>query len=83
MGLQETLLKSSDWQFRLPGFHCFTAMEDRQAFQRGVALVVSTRFNCTSVGQSTPFWTFARLYGSTLLSPVIVGTIYVPCRLGR
>ena len=83
MALQETLLRSSDWQLRLPGYHCFTAMGDLTASQRGVALVVSTKFNCTPVGKATPFWTFARVYGATLLSPLIVGTVYVPCRVAR
>ena len=83
MALQETLLRSSDWQLRLPGYHCFTAMGDLTASQRGVALVVSTKFNCTAVGKATPYWTFARVYGATLLSPLIVGTIYIPCRVER
>lgn len=83
MALQETLLRSSDWQLCLPGYHCFTAMGDLTASQRGMALVVSTRFNCTAVGKATPYWTFARVYGATLLSPLIVGTIYVPCRVER
>jgi hypothetical protein len=83
MALQETLLRSSDWQLRLPGYHCFAAMGDRVASQRGVALVVSTKFNCSAVGKATPFWTFARVYGATLLSPIIVGTLYVPCRAFR
>lgn len=83
MALQETLLRSSDWQLRLPGYHCFTAMGDLTASQRGVALVVSTKFNCSAVGKATPYWTFARVYGANLLSPLIVGTIYIPCRVER
>jgi hypothetical protein len=48
-----------------------------------MALVISTKLNCTAVGKATPYWTFARVYGATLLSPLIVGTIYVPCRVER
>ena len=62
MAVQETLLRSTDWQLRLPGYHCLTAMGDLTASQRGVALLVSTKFNCTPVGKATPFWTFARVY---------------------
>jgi len=83
MALQETLLRASDWQLRVPGYHCFTAMGDRMASQRGVAILVSTKFNCTPVGKATPFWTFVRVFGATLLCPTIVGTIYVPCRRYR
>ena len=83
MALQETLLRSSDWQLCLPGYHCFTAMGDLSASQQGVALVVSTRFNCTAVGKATPYWTFARVYGATVLYPRILGTIYFPFRVER
>ena len=83
MAVQETLLRSTDWQLRLPGYHCLTAMGDLTASQRGVAILVSTKFNCTPVGKATPFWTFARVYGATLLRPILVGTIYVPCRADR
>jgi exonuclease III len=31
MALQEMLLRSSDWQLRLPGYHCFSAMGDLTA----------------------------------------------------
>lgn len=83
LGLQETLLRASDWQLRVPGYHCFTAMGDMTVSQRGVALLVSTRFNCTPVGKATPFWTFARVYGTTLTHPMIVGSVYVPCQTSR
>ena len=83
MALQETLLRASDWQLRIPGYHCFTAMGDLTASQRGVAVLVSTKFNCTPVGKATPYWTFVRVFGATLLSPLIVGTVYVPCRFDR
>ena len=83
MALQETLLRATDWQLRVPGYHCFAAMGDLTASQRGVAVLISTKFNCTPVGKSTPFWTFVRVFGSTLLTPLIVGSIYVPCRVDR
>ena len=59
-------------------------MGDMTASQRGMALLlVSTKFNCAQVGKATPYWTFARLYGATLARPIIVGSMYVPCRLDR
>ena len=83
LGLQETLQRASDWQLRFPGYHCLSSMGDMTASQRGVALLVSTKFNCAPVGKATPYWTFARLYGATLARPIIVGSVYVPCRLDR
>ena len=53
MELQETLLRAS--QLRVPGYHCFTEMGDLMASQRGVAILVSTKFNCIPVGKATPF----------------------------
>ena len=83
MAVQETLNQSTDWQLRLPGYHCLTAMGDLTVLQRGVALLVSSKFNCTPVGKATPCWTFARVYGANLLRPILVGTIYVPCQVDR
>ncbi len=58
-------------------------MGDLTASTRGVALVVSKKFACTPVGTPSPYWVFARLYGSSLSGPILVGTIYVPNREGR
>jgi hypothetical protein len=58
-------------------------MGDLTALQQGMALVVSTRFNCAAVSKATPYWTFAQVYGATLLSPLIVGTIYIQYRVER
>jgi RNase P protein component len=83
LGLQETLLRATDWHLRIPNYHCFTAMGDLTASTRGVALVVSNKFACNPVGAASPYWVFARLYGASLSSPILVGTIYVPNREGR
>ena len=83
LGLQETLLRSTDWHLRLPQYTCFTAMGDLTASTRGVALAVSTKFACNPVGNPSPYWVFARLYGASLAHPIVVGTVYVPCRAGR
>lgn len=83
VGLQETLLRSTDWHLRIPQFTCFTAMGDLTASTRGVALAVSRKFACSPIGSASPYWVFARLYGASLTRPTIVGTVYVPCRTGR
>ena len=83
MALQETQLRATDWQLCVPGYHCFTAMGDLPALQQGVAILISTKFTCTPVGKSPPFWTFVQVFGSTLLTPLIVGSIYVPCCVDR
>ena len=83
MGVQETLLRSTDFTFKMPGYNCLTVLGDRQESQRGLALLVADRFNVCAVGRATPYWTFGRMYGATLRKPVIVGTIYVPCRADR
>ena len=51
MALQETLLRSFDWQLRLPGYHCLTSMGNLTALQQGVALVVSTKFTALQLAR--------------------------------
>ena len=58
-------------------------MGDLQASARGVSLLVANRFACQPVGRTSPYWVFARLFGATLPSPILVGTVYVPHRAGR
>ena len=83
LGLQETLLKATDWHLRFPQFLCFTAMGDLTASTRGVAVVVANKFACSPVGRASPYWVFVRLFGAGLVNPVIVGSVYVPHRAGR
>ena len=83
LGLQETLLKATDWHLRFPQYSCFTAMGDLTASTRGVAIVVANKFACSPVGRASPYWVFVRLFGAGLAHPVIVGSIYVPHRAGR
>ena len=65
MALQETLLRSFDWQLRLPGYHCLTAMGDLTASQRGVALrgVHQVQLHCSWQGYTildfcTSLWSY-------------------------
>ena len=83
LGLQETLLNVSDWHLRMPGFHCLTSMGDSIESERGVALMVSTKYNCSPVGKASSYWTCARIYGATLARPFLVGSVYIPHRRGR
>ncbi len=78
LGLQETLLRATDWHLRIPQYTCYTAMGDLTAATRGVALVVSKRFSSIPVGRASPYWVFARVYGHTLAQPTLVGSVYVP-----
>ena len=83
MGSQETLLNASDWHLRIPGYHCLTSMGGSIASERGVALLVATKYNCSPVGKASSFWTCARIYGASLARPFLVGSVYIPHRLGR
>ena len=83
LGIQETLLRSTDWYLRFPGYKCYTAMGETTASTRGLALIVSNRFQSTPVGRSSLFWIFARVHGGGLKTPVIIGTVYVPHREDR
>jgi hypothetical protein len=78
LALQETLLKATDWDLHVPDFLCLSALGTTAASQRGVSLLVSTKFGCQSVGPAFPHWVFGKLTGSTLASPLIVGSVYLP-----
>ena len=78
LGLQETLLRATDWHLRIPQYTCYTAMGDLTAATRGVALVVSKKYASNPVGQASPYWVFARIYGCNLAQPILVGSVYVP-----
>ena len=78
LGLQETLIRASDWHLRVPGYRCVASTGNTIHSQRGIALLVADKFSCNPVGRSSPYWVFARILGSTLAKPVIVGTVYIP-----
>ena len=40
LGLQETLLTSTQWRLQINGYHCFQSLGHRGAARRGVALIV-------------------------------------------
>lgn len=83
MGLQETLLRASDWNLRVPGYRCLVAMGDQIASQRGVGLLVSAKWSCCPVGRSNSYSCWGRVFGQGLNQPFIAGSIYVPQREGR
>ena len=83
MGLQETLLRASDWNLRLPGFRCLTSLGDRIESERGVGLLISTKFNCSPAGRSTSCTCWGRIFGGDLTQPIVVGSVYVPHRTAR
>jgi exonuclease III len=78
LGLQETLLRATDWHLRIPQYTCYTAMGDLMAATRGVALVISKKYASNPVGKASPYWVFARIYGRHLAQPILVGSVYVP-----
>jgi hypothetical protein len=78
LALQETLLKATDWDLHVPDFLCLSALGTTAASERGVSLLVSTKFGCQAVGPGSPHWVFGKLTGSTLASPLIVGSVYLP-----
>jgi hypothetical protein len=78
LALQETLLKATDWDLHVPDFLCLSALGTTAASQRGVSLLVSTKFGCQPVGPGSSHWVFGKLTGSTLANPLIVGSVYLP-----
>jgi exonuclease III len=83
VGLQETLMRATDWQLYLRGYSLLSAMGERTESKRGLSVAVSTRYSCNMVGRTSPYWLFVRVYGSKLRQPFIFGTVYVPHRLER
>jgi hypothetical protein len=82
LALQETRLKATDWDLRIPNYVCFSAMGHDGASERGVSLMVSAKFGCQTVGPALPYWVFVKLFGGELLGPIIVGSLYLPCNVG-
>jgi len=78
LALQETLLKATDWDLHVPDYLCLSALGTTTASQRGVLLLVSTKFRCQSVGPGSPHWVFGKLAGLPLTGPLIVGSVYLP-----
>jgi exonuclease III len=83
LALQETLMKATDWSLRFPGYQALVSLGTTAASTRGLALVISAKYGCYSVGRPFPFWVFARLTGKSLSRPVLVGCAYVPHRADR
>ena len=71
--LQET---KSD--MRVPGYRCLASTGNNIRSERGIALLVFDKFSCIPVGRSSPYWVFARIYGATLTTAVIMGKMYIP-----
>ena len=82
LALQETKLKVTDWDLRIPNYVCFSAMGHGGASERGVLLMVSKKFGCQPVGPALPHWVFVKLFGGALSGPIIVGSVYLPCHAG-
>lgn len=53
-------------------------MGDRVPNTRGLALLIKTDYACNPVGRPSPHWLFVRLFGGSLLRPIVVGTCYIP-----
>ena len=83
LGIQETLQQAADWPIKIPGFHSYVSTSSKTSSKRGVAVLISTKFNGSPVGKSSPFWVMVRIYGQDLVSPLIFCSVYVPWRVDR
>ena len=78
LALQETLLRATDWNLNIPGYHCYARCGERTASTRGVALLLSKSESGYPVGRSSPWSIFVRCTGTQLAQPWIVASVYVP-----
>ena len=79
--LQETIRETSVllWNLSFPGCQVFEQGFEKNTYgARGLAIVVKSKFAVESVGSPAPNWIFARVFGSSLPNPVIVGSVYIP-----
>lgn len=78
LAMQETLQRDTDWELRIPGYHCFEVAGSRQASQRGLCILIRDGYNGYEVGENSPWCVLVRVSGGGLTSPAIVGSVYIP-----
>ena len=82
-GLQETRQRAAHWPLRIGGYKSFVSLGEEVSSTRGLAMLVKNKYLSEAVGRASPFWLFVRVSGGDLVSPLIVGTVYVPPRNER
>lgn len=79
LALQETRLKATDNELRIPGFQCISSCgESNIPGARGVALLVRDSLQVRSVGLDSPWAVFAKCWDGGLAQPWVVGCVYIP-----
>ena len=79
LALQETRLKATDNELRIPGYHCVSSCGENGAHgARGVALLVRDSLQARSVELDSPWSVFVKCWDGELEQPWVVGSVYLP-----
>ena len=78
LAIQETGRTASQWPIRLPGYTVMESLASDDRGCNGVALAIHKTLSCYIVGESSPFWVIARVFGFAGTNPVLVVSVYIP-----
>lgn len=74
---QETVLLATEWDIRMPGYHCFSVCGEKGAFIRRVAVLLKNTLNGRVVGKSSPWHVGVRCFGGSLAQTWIIVSVYI------
>lgn len=83
LALQETLVKATDWMFKIPNFQTFNVFGQHTVGERGVTLVISNKFNSQVIDNQDPYRVIVRVSGGDLRAPMLVASVYVNTGVGH
>lgn len=80
LALQETLIRATDWNLNVAGYHYFSVCGDNVASKRGVEILLKNKMSGYVVGTSSPWHIFIRCFGKGPRDPMDPWCVYISHR---